>query len=42
MAEKTSAALVLVLNELMDSDDEKPTPGKTREWVKERAKWIFQ
>ena len=36
MAEKTSAALVLVLNELMDSDDEKPTRGKTREWVKRR------
>ena len=36
MAEKTSAALVLVLNELMDSDDEKPTCGKTREWVKRR------
>ena len=33
MTEKTSAALVLVLNELMDSDDEKPTRGKTREWV---------
>ena len=33
---KTSAALVLVLNELMDSDDEKPTRGKTREWVKRR------
>ena len=28
MTEKTSAALVLVLNELMDSDDEKPTRGK--------------
>ena len=36
MAEKTSAALVLVLNELMDSDDEKPTRGKAREWVKRR------
>ena len=36
MAEKTSAALVLVLNELMDSDDEKPTRGKTREWVKRK------
>ena len=38
MAEKTSAAVVLVLNELMDSDDEKPTRGKTREWVKRREK----
>ena len=36
IAGKTSAALVLVLNELMDSDDEKPTRGKTREWVKRR------
>ena len=36
MGEKTSAALVLVLSELMDSDDEKPTRGKTREWVKRR------
>ena len=36
MVEKTSAALVLVLNELMDSDDEKLTRGKTREWVKRR------
>ena len=34
--EKTSAALVLVLNELMDSDNEKPTREKTREWVKRR------
>ena len=28
--------LVLVLNALMESDDEKPTHGKTREWVKRR------
>ena len=34
MVEKTSAALVLILNELMDSDDEKPKREKTREWVK--------
>ena len=31
MSEKTSAALVLVLDELMN-----PTRGKTREWVKRR------
>ena len=37
MEEKASAALVLVLNELMDSDDEKATRGKTREWVKRRS-----
>lgn len=29
-------AAVIVLNELMDSDDEKPTRGVTREWVKKR------
>ena len=28
--------LVLLLNELIDSDDEKPTRGKTREWIKRR------
>ena len=38
MVEKTSAALVLVLNELIDSDDKKPTRGKTREWVKRTEK----
>jgi len=32
--EKRSAVLVLLLNELVDSDDEKPTRGKTREWIK--------
>ena len=26
----------MVLNELMDSGDEKPTRGKTRKWVKKR------
>ena len=36
MAEKISAAFVLVLNELIDSGDKKPTRGKTREWVKRR------
>ena len=36
MAGKTSAALVSVLNGLMDSDDEKPTRGKTRECVERR------
>jgi len=34
--EKRSAVLVLLLNELVDSDDEKPTRGKTREWIKRR------
>ena len=36
MEDKTSLALVVVLNELMDSDDEKPCRGKTRQWVKRR------
>ena len=27
---------VIILNELMDSDDEKPTRGKTREWIRRR------
>ena len=30
------AAAVVVLSELLDSDDEKPVRGKTREWVKRR------
>ena len=34
MTEKISTALVLVLNELMDSDGEKLTRVKTMEWVK--------
>ena len=29
-------ATLVLLNELMDSDDEKPTRGKTRDWVKRR------
>ena len=27
---------VIVLNELMDSDDEKLTRGKTRQWIRSR------
>ena len=27
---------LVVLNELMDSDDEKPQQGKTRNWIKRR------
>ena len=27
---------VIVLNELVDSDDEKPTRGKTRKWIRTR------
>lgn len=29
-------AAVIVLNELIDSDDEKPTRGKTRQWIRRR------
>ena len=29
-------AAVIVLNELVDSDDEKPTRGKTRKWIRRR------
>ena len=29
-------ATLVLLNELMDSDDEKPTRGKNRDWVKRR------
>ena len=31
------AATLVVLCELIDSDDEKPTRGKTRKWIKRRA-----
>ena len=34
MAELT--ATLVLLNELVDSDDEKPTRGRTRDWVKRR------
>lgn len=36
MAEAEDVAMMLVLNELLDSDDEKPKRGKTRNWVKRR------
>lgn len=32
----SNSALVLVLAELMDSEDEKPRRGKTRDWIKRR------
>ena len=36
MADKTSLAVaVVVLNKLMDSDDEKPCLGTTRQWSNE-------
>ena len=36
MAESAELATLLLLNELLDSDDEKPTRGPTRDWVKRR------
>ena len=36
-------ALVMALKELVNSDDEKPRWGKTREWIKKRReKGFFQ
>ena len=35
-AEKRNVVMVVLLNEPVDSDDEKPTIGKTREWIKRR------
>ena len=32
---------VIVLNELIDSDDEKPTRGKTRQWGKSRYERVI-
>ena len=29
-------AAVIVLNELVDLDDEKPTRGKTRKWIRRK------
>ena len=34
MAESAELATLLLLNELLNSDDEKPTRGPTRDWVK--------
>ena len=33
---RRSSTTLLLLNELLDSDDEKPTRGSTRDWVKRR------
>ena len=37
MVDTSALAQVIILNELMDSDDEKPHRGKTRWWVKRRS-----
>ena len=34
-------ATIVVLNELVDSDDEKPTRGKNRKWIKRRKERGF-
>ena len=34
-------AMVVILSELADSDDEKPTRGPTRSWIK-RRKWFLR
>ena len=38
MAEASELASLLLLNELLDSDDEKPTRGPTRDWGNEGEK----
>ena len=37
MVDTRALAQVIILNELMDSDDEKPHRGKTRRWVLKRS-----
>ena len=41
MVDTRALAQVIILNELMDSDDEKPHRGKTRRWVKRRSDWGY-
>ena len=35
-ADKGEVVTVLLLNELIESDDENPKRGKTREWIRRR------
>ena len=37
MVDTRALAQVTILNELMDSDDEKPNRGKARWWVKRKT-----
>ena len=37
MVDTRALAQVIILNELMDSDDEKPYRGKARRWIKRRS-----
>ena len=41
MVDTRALAQVIILNELMDSDDEKLHRGKTRRWVKRRIDWGY-
>ena len=41
MVDTRALAQVIILNELMDSDDEKLHRGKTRRWVKRRSDWGY-
>ena len=34
-------AVVMTLTELLDSDDKRPYPGKTREWIKRRRENVY-
>ena len=34
-------AMVVILSELADSDDEKPTRGPTRSWIKRKENGFF-
>ena len=36
----TGVLLPVILSELVDSDDEKPRRGKTREWIKRRHQLV--
>ena len=36
MAEAEDIATMMILSELVDSEDEKPKRGRTRKWVKRR------
>ena len=41
MVDTRALGQVIILNELVDSGDEKPHRGKTRRWVKRRSDWRY-
>ena len=41
MMDTRALAQVIILNELMDSDDGKPHRGKATRWVKRRSDWGY-